>query len=334
MKTTLLALALLLAAIPISAQTPFDDLMKQGIKLHDSGQYQAAIDKYNEALKLQPKSKLALYETALSYSCMPDHNKCIVYGLKALGIKDGDTGLDAQIYNLLGSTYDDIGQSEKALKIYDEGLAKMENHLLYFNKGLTHQRLGNYNAALECYKNALTIKSNHPSSYYYIARLYDASNDVVSAFFYYINFMIYEPNTNRTQTAFKNLFAMGEGNTITIPGDDQQTLHTALSIALTAIGLSDKEGVDIARTPYDKLLTVFRIVYEMKDKIDVEKLNDNFCAHYYVPAFFDICDAGYMEAFCRYLSYYLDEGSQTWVNENEEQFETFIHWMNTHGEED
>jgi len=45
----------------------FSDLIKQGVQLNDQGKYTEAIDKYNEALKLEPENAQANYEMAFHF---------------------------------------------------------------------------------------------------------------------------------------------------------------------------------------------------------------------------------------------------------------------------
>jgi len=334
MKTYLLTILFLLPTGVISAQEePFKVLIQQGIELHDAGQYEAAIEKYNEALKIRPDSKLAYYEIAYSYASLHKYEESISYGHKAFASAEDRPDLDLMIYTILGSSYDDVGKPEEAIKLYDEGLSKGDNYLLFYNKGLTYHRMNKLAEALDCYKNALLLNISHPTSNLNVARIYLQTDDIVSPFFYYTNFLLLEPNTNRSQIAFQELFASGESNNITIPTNDQQMLHLTLSMAFKAAHSMEKDEKIPAISPYHKLLNVFQVVYSMKDKVNLEKLNDDICAGYYAPLFFAACEDGYMELLCRYLTYSLDEESSKWVEENGNKFDAFFIWLNAFGQQ-
>lgn len=337
MKTRLLVLALLLTACFVSAQnTLFDDLIRQGIELHDAGNYKAAIKKYDKALKQHPDSKLALYEIAFSYAMMKKYDESITYGLKALAAKDDDNGIDIMIYDLMGSSYDDMGKPEEAIKLFDVGLSNGEHYLLYYNKGLTYHRMDSLEKALSCYKKALSLNATHPTSNLNAARIYATTGDVVSASLYYIYFMLVEPNTRRTQMAFNEMFAMGEGEIIAYPENDEGASNHILggglraTLAIVFKGLASIDPNDHEITPYYKLHYVFQTIHSKKDKVESDPLDD-ICASYYAPMVIAVCEDGYMELFCRYLTHSFDSESKTWLDENYEKLDGFSIWLNAFG---
>ncbi len=88
------------------------DLVKQGIQLNDQGNYSGAIEKYNEALKLDPVNVQASYEMGFSLFLSGKGNDGIPYVEKVI---NGSTSLTltAASYDLLGSIYDQGHQSAK-----------------------------------------------------------------------------------------------------------------------------------------------------------------------------------------------------------------------------
>src|SRR6266702_3248598 len=60
------------------------DLIKQGVQLNDHGKYAEAIDKYNEALKIDPENAQANYEVAFSMVLSGKGNDGIPYVEKAI----------------------------------------------------------------------------------------------------------------------------------------------------------------------------------------------------------------------------------------------------------
>lgn len=49
-----------------------EELINEGVELHDAGEYEEAIDRYLEALEIDSTSVLANYELSLSYLALKD----------------------------------------------------------------------------------------------------------------------------------------------------------------------------------------------------------------------------------------------------------------------
>ena len=56
-----------------------EELIKEGVELHDEGEYEEAIDRYLEALQLDSTSVLANYELSLSYLALRDFENALEY---------------------------------------------------------------------------------------------------------------------------------------------------------------------------------------------------------------------------------------------------------------
>jgi len=76
MKLTLTILTTIMLTVATYGQTNnVQTLIDEGVALHDQGQYQQAIDKYKEALKLDSNSVTAIYEMAFSYFSLKDYDE-------------------------------------------------------------------------------------------------------------------------------------------------------------------------------------------------------------------------------------------------------------------
>ena len=65
MKKVAIILLLAVAGMGASAQKTTEELIKEGIALHDKGDYEGAVALYDEVLKTSPDHTMALYEKAL-----------------------------------------------------------------------------------------------------------------------------------------------------------------------------------------------------------------------------------------------------------------------------
>ena len=70
------------------------------------------------------------------------------------------------LYNISGACYNLLGQFDAAVKSYKQALAINPNYAeVHFNLGITLQKLGQLDAAINSYKQALAIKSDYAEAY-------------------------------------------------------------------------------------------------------------------------------------------------------------------------
>src|SRR5690554_2405850 len=56
-----------------------DTLILEGIELHDAGEFEEAIDRYNQALELDSTHIFAMYELSLSHLALNDFEDALLY---------------------------------------------------------------------------------------------------------------------------------------------------------------------------------------------------------------------------------------------------------------
>ena len=88
MKTTFLFTMALLLLTPVFGQSDIEQIVSQGIELHDAGKYQEAVDTYAKALAIDSLNGLVHYEMSLSYFSMKDFEKCLYHSEKTLASDD------------------------------------------------------------------------------------------------------------------------------------------------------------------------------------------------------------------------------------------------------
>src|SRR6267378_958663 len=82
-------------------------LIKEGVALHDRGDYDAAISRYEQVLRENPANVLALYELSFSYFLKKDCQKSLEMAFKAARYKSDLLG---EIYGEIGNCQDDLGK--------------------------------------------------------------------------------------------------------------------------------------------------------------------------------------------------------------------------------
>ena len=80
-----------------SNQDNLKQLIEKGIEHHDAREFEQAIENYEEALKIDPKSMIATYEIALSYLAMRDYKNASKFSTKVINSKDKDLIVGAYV---------------------------------------------------------------------------------------------------------------------------------------------------------------------------------------------------------------------------------------------
>lgn len=104
----------LLITLSCFGQSKIDTLMQVGIHYHDKGEYEKAIEAYNEALKIDPKSTVINYELAMTYMYSGDYNNAIKHSDVVIK-QNKDLLLPA--YVTKGSSLSNLGKIEQAIKL-------------------------------------------------------------------------------------------------------------------------------------------------------------------------------------------------------------------------
>ena len=158
-------IALLIIATAVLALADAGSLLTEGTKLHDEGQYDAAIAKYKQAEKLEPNNALVKYEISYSYYMKRDMKESLRY-IKAAAKANKDLRLNDAIYGMMGTIYDDSNMPDSALIAYRKGASfNQDSYLLPFNAAITFRRLEKPDSAKAWLKKALANTKLHETSH-------------------------------------------------------------------------------------------------------------------------------------------------------------------------
>lgn len=213
MKKVALFLAVLLSVATLFAQNDeaANKIIKAGIALHDKGEYQAAIDKYDEALGIDAVNDFALYEKAFSLSALKKFDEAIAICKKVIELNPSSYNA-MNAYVSWGNALDQQGKSKESLKVYDKAIDQFPKfHLLHYNKGVTLIGIKNEEEGMLSFQNALKQKPLHPSSNFYIGSLLKKDNKI-PALLSLLTFLVAEPQSNRTTYAVNDINSIVNGN--------------------------------------------------------------------------------------------------------------------------
>jgi tetratricopeptide (TPR) repeat protein len=334
---TIFSLALLGASFCAIAQdkSAVPDLIKEGVQLNDQGNYAGAIDKYNQALKIDPDNTQANYEMAFSLFASGKGNDGVPYVEKTIK-GSASPSLTAASYDLLGSIYDQDHKSDKAIDAYKKGIeVNPKYQRLHYNLGIAYFRNKQYPEAEASAIEAIKLDPKHASSQRMYALVAFHQNKRVPALMAFCNFLMLEPQTARSAEVFGNIQHILQGgvlkddkgnNTILVSTKDNKengSLNLAISMVTVSAQQKKLAGMDLLEY---ELKSIFTIAGEQSTK----KTDKDFFWKFYVDYFYQLSQSGNMPAFTRLISLSANSDTNTkWMSDNEKLVKDLNNWIAT-----
>lgn len=352
-KTTIVFLLFSLLLNSAFAQKNEQKLIEEGIELHDKGQYQDAIKKYSEALKINPKSTIATYEMALSYLKLKKYKDASKYS--SIVINSNDKSLSVGAYCVKSEALAEMGDVDKAIDWLKEGLAKNgDDYLLHFNLAINYYKKNDLENTLTHVKKSIDYNKNAGSPFLLYAYALKDSGLWVQSILATQMFLLLEPDSPRSKNAFQELLqTMLITSTTDTPVERsfvQQQLYRNKSQNLSSSGnippLSIEQGLNrnlvyhaitstidslnkISPEP-DIFMTFAEVNKSILNILDQESRRNteqNVFWNFYVPFFAEILKSDYYLTFCRYISVSYIPESLEWWNNNQTEAEKFKQWF-------
>ena len=325
---------------PTASTESQQQLIKEGVALHDEGDYDGAVSRYEQVLKENPADVRALYEMAYSYYAQKNYRKSIEVGYRGAQYKS--PLLDA-FYVQIGSCYDELGDSKTAIENYKFGIKlSPSSSLLQYNLAITYYRTEQLADAKATVKKAAVLDPNHPSSQLLLSSIFDKGSYRVPSLLAALRFLILEPGSKRSEVALqrvKKLMQAGvtpkDGNNISIVLDTGQkkdegnfeSIDLFLSLVKAANYTEenkDKSELQLLVANFDSL---FAMLSESKGKADMSK----FTWKYYVPYFGELKQRGHTEAFVYYVNQQNTiAGVNEWLEHNQSKVADFRAWSKSY----
>lgn len=343
-KNSLLVLFVLLGA-QLHGQTNAEKALALGneaVELMDNGDVKKSLKLLAEAQELDPTRFDYPYETAYANYLQEDYKKSV----KILESIKFHKDVTDQLFQLLGNSYDMLGQSEKAFEIYDEGLRKFPNAgSLYLEKGNVHWNKKEYLEALPYYEQGIEADPSFPSNYYRAARIYCASTEEVWGMLYGEIFMNLERNTKRTAEISKLLYDTYKSQiTIGPEGPSAISFCKNATMRVSGNGESLEAKLPFGTLCYETIMMFAMVTQKEIDLSSLDVIRSNFVDLYfdrklnekYPNVLFDyqkkIKDAGHMEAYNHWILMKGDEAAfGGWIEENKVKWDAFVNWFMENG---
>ena len=321
--------------IPAATTPAQSALIKEGIALHDAGNFDGAIAKYEQVLAAEPAAVDAMYELAFSHTGKKDCVKAMAVARKGAAYR---SALLPQFHMLLGNCLDDMGRRDEAIDVFKTAIKSTPDFaLLHYNLALTYVRTGKLDDARKALQESLYLNPNHGSSHYLLSSIYQQLGYRVPATLALSRFLIIEPNSPRTADALNRLESLlGSGVSrsetssnisIILPakskkdeGDfDAVAVAMSLSVAAGQITGEKKE-----LSPFKMISTSYSVMSDVLGRTE----GKGFAVQYYAPFFAELHKQGFVEALVYHaLPVARLSGAAEWAQENPTKVSDFRQWM-------
>ncbi len=321
--------------------------LNHAIELVDGGKVDSSLYILEALVKKYPKNYIVNYEYAFSLVRKGDYKGANKTVRKLENHPEANDALHAMI----GNTYDFMGQPDKALKAYQNGLKKFPNSgLLYVEQGNVYFNQQKYEEALNYYEHCIEMAPMYPTGYLRASMIYLSSSEPIWGMIYAEMFSLLKPNARECR-------ALCDGSVAALRKNIKMLGDTALQVSLTyknSIYIQKKPKADDLLNALSTALTAFEVKYEhhvfeavkligYKDTIDFDlfckirqNVADSIVKTDYSLGLFkfqkSIIDAGFWQAYnmliygksfpTEYAAFMADE-------EKVNQLKAFMTWYNT-----
>ena len=310
-------------------------LVDTGVALYDRGKYNEAIEKYKQALIINPNDLRADFEIAYTLQTLSRGIEAIPY--LAMILKSNASKYET--YELLGSIYDDNNQSEKAVESYKAGIKeKPDFERLHFNLSITYLRLKNYPEGESEAINAIKLDPKHASAQraYALATLYQ--NKKLCAIVGFCNFLLLEPQSERSKEVYQHLDKIfkdaAEQKNINITIDKNSKDISAMSFSESSIVMAAStnkalENINTASS-VERLTNELKMIFTVTAEQSKKQRDKDFFWNFYADYFGKLAQTSNMPAFARLisLSAYKDE-NLAWFREHDKELNDLNKWLST-----
>jgi tetratricopeptide (TPR) repeat protein len=203
------------------ARAAFED----GEKYIDNNEYDKAIEKFNDALKIDQNYSLALSGLGFAFYMKGDFDTSINYCNQAIKADiNNERG-----YRYLGYIYDKNKDYNRAIEYYNQSLKIKQTSSGYRSRGSDYVRIGNDESAIEDFIKAIELDNKDDFSYGLLSALL-YNNHLYSKSITYAKIAL---EINPNNDAAKGVLEMAERNGISISDAGKANINVTLSIGET-----------------------------------------------------------------------------------------------------
>lgn len=317
----------------LNAQEHPDSLVRKGIQFQQKGEYNQAIQKYQEVLRAAPQHPQAHYELALAFFSLKDYNLALNHSNAVLNQSQNNYQKGA--YLIKGSALDNLGRPQAAILVYEEGIKKYPaNYLLYYNLALSSFNSERFEKAETAILGSLQRNPNHASSHLLLAHLMAQTERRVQAVLGLYYFLMLEPETIRSSSAYEmlqNLLKQGVKKnrsnqvTINLSKAEKQPDFGAAELMLSTLSASRSLESNKYKTEAELFSEHTQAFFSVLGSSPAET---GFWRRMYTKFFSDMAASGHAKAFAYHVSrsqkkHQIDQ----WLSGHPDEMGELINWV-------
>lgn len=199
-----------------------NERLAHAVNLIDQGQADSSRIILEDLVKKYPKSYLVNYEYTYTLCQIGEFKKAN----KILRKLENYPEANARLHAMIGNTYDYMGQPNKALKAYQNGLKKFPNTgVLYVEQGNVYLNQRKYDEAMSYYEKGIEVDPLYPTGYLRASMLYLSSTEPVWGMIYAEMFSLLKPEAGECAALNKRVVEILRNNI----KKENDTLHVTLT---------------------------------------------------------------------------------------------------------
>ncbi|MEA5502207.1 tetratricopeptide repeat protein [Halotia wernerae UHCC 0503] len=144
-------------------------ILEEGRRLVDAGDYNGAIAIYQQAATIDPKNAKIYSGIGYLYAQQGNFKGALASYRRAIAIDPNNS----DFYYAVGYIKGNLGDTPGAKEAYRRAIQLNRNHVnAYLGLGVTQARLGDYEAANWAYEQAINLDKNNAQTYEFMASMY------------------------------------------------------------------------------------------------------------------------------------------------------------------
>ncbi len=330
--------------VPPAMTADQERVIREGVDLHDKGQFDDAIAKYQSVLTEQPDNVVALFELAYSYLAKGDFDRTIATAQKGTEFR---SDLLPLFYDVIASALDSKGQPQQAIDAYKKGLALApDTAVLYFNMAVTYREsLNDADQARAALKTAASLAPLNADVHLLLGQVYQSAGYTTPAILALSTYLVIEPSGAQALKGYGLWRALLKGSVDPLPDDAAATTDAAPRTTMPRAAPKTDEG-DFAATDRQIVPSYKTMMAKMDEGASelaalVSQMDallatlpapsaggpPSFVRTHYVPFFVALRQNNYVEPFVYWASQRAPvPGVREWIGANEARVRQFLDW--------
>ncbi len=299
---------------PVAADKMEEQILTLGEQHFNRGEFESALQKTQEALKLNPDNVEALYATADVYLALGQYNKSLEFSKRAAAYKSERL---PDIYLLIGKTYQRHDDPWNALRTYRFAVSEYpKNSKLQYSLGDTYAYLNKAEFAADAFKAAILADPRNAASHFQLGVLYYSNDYSTPALLSLSVSLLLKPKQASAPLIIKDINDLLGREVVTRKTDEGDFRSVDEALVRQRMSLLNKSET---YTAFEIIKAQYHTLFKELNTLKIKNKNNAFVMDNYVPLYDKVQQEGLDEAFV----YYVFQGSKNTVISN---------WLEKHPE--